>query len=336
MNDALMHEDELRRRLAPLTDSSPPAVAQIAIRAASIRRRRRWKRTLVITGVSVSAVALAAAGPMHLFGYDRDTSPPPICGSIHEMGSAFETRVIAPDELPDELRLSWTDPSAKAPRSALARVEEHPCASLPTLRLLDVDRDRVRRSFEIATSTAPVSDGSHESRLEIIRVGAGVRGWRSTWVPGDGFSYEVTGLGVSRAKMRELLASLDAQRGSTEVRSWRSAAKFEVTELTSVPTDGTRYTWRVSTETINSNAVASATLSVSEDPDPLLSHAYSGDRLIDLNGQTALQSVDGTITWIPSPGVLATMEGSATPAQLRHLASSVEPVSSSAVADLDG
>lgn len=330
MTDNQLDEDVLRRGLAPLLDEPPPALSYIQARAATLRRRKRWRGAGITAGVSVAALTLAAAGQMHFFGYDRGLEEVPVCGPVEDMGTAFESVSIAPDALPNEIRLGWSGSAFPKPQWALARREEHPCASPPTLRLVDIEQERVTRSVDIAATPVSTSQGPQQDRFEFQELrNAGIDGWRSSWTPGDGYRYDVTSFGVQRADLQALLQALRTNDGQPTITGWPAADEFEVGERTEVPADGSRYSWMVSSAAFDSDVDAFADLDVYESPDPILMHAYAGDRLIHLAGEDALQSPDGTITWSPSEGIVANLDGSASPVELRALAESVAPMPSS-------
>lgn len=330
MTDDELDEDALRGRLAPLLDEPPPPLSSIQARAATLQRRNRWRTASIAAGVSVTALALAAAGQMHFFGYHGGLEEVPVCGPVEDMGTAFESVSIAPEALPDEFRLGWSGSEFPKPQWALARREEHPCASAPTLRLVDVEQGRIARSVDIAATPVSTSQGSPQDRFDFQQLrNGGIDGWRSSWTPGDGYRYDVTSFGVERADMQALLHAMRTNEGQPMVAGWSAVDEFEVVQRTEVPADGTRYSWMVSSNPFDSDADAFADLDVSESPDPLLMHAHAGDRLMHLNGEDALQSAGGTITWSPSAGLIATLDGSASPEELHALAQSVAPMPSS-------
>ena len=330
MTDDQLDEDVLRRGLAPLLDAPPPPLSSIRARAATPRGRKHWRGAWIAAGVSVTALALAAAGQVHFFGYDGGLEEVPVCGPVEDMGTAFETLSIEPGDLPDEFRLGWSGSEFPKPQWALARREEHPCASPAALRLVDVEGRLVLRSIDVFAASASGDGGSLEDgvNFQALRNG-GIDGWRTSWTPGDGYRYEVTSFGLERADVQALLQALHTKDGQPTVAGWSAADEFEIVEYTEVPADGTRYSWMVSSNAFDSDADPLADLDVHEDPDPLLMHAYAGDRVIHLKGGNAIQSPDGTVTWSPSEGIIATLNGSASDGELRALAQSVTPMPSS-------
>ena len=105
----MVDEEQLHLALAPLTRVDPPPASVIQDKARRLHRGHR-NRVLGSAGASGAVLVLAAAGTLHIVGWQPGPNgEAPIC-TIGEVVTSGEAFGLTPGELPDSLRLGWTAP----------------------------------------------------------------------------------------------------------------------------------------------------------------------------------------------------------------------------------
>lgn len=316
----IMDEAQLRAGLeSSLRGVVEPSLLEIETRAHTKQHRRN--RVALIGSATVSVLALTAAGTFHIVGWEPTTSGEvPICTASEVAGSSVEAFPAALTELPDGMALTWRgEPTAGYEN---ARRVEHTCAWAPFLVMKDLHDGAVTRTVDIAAF--PVGpDGSTPWDMDPESTQTDIRTYkgdvkngepfrRATWTDG-GYWYMVEARGVAEEDLSDLLGNLVVDGEELDTSAWTGLAEFDVVDTQRLPRDGTSYNWILATSMHDGEEeeVPVMSMDVSETQDPLILSAQVGDRQISVNGEPALQSPGGSITWKPSPTLIATLSGSA-------------------------
>ncbi|MET0641112.1 MAG: hypothetical protein ABWZ36_01305, partial [Jiangellaceae bacterium] len=320
-------DDALARALQELPVGTHAPIARIEQRANQLRWHRR------ASGLAGAAVATAAVVAALLAGVgDRlDLGPadaPTPCPTTDVPDIQWIPDRPPPEEIPDAMRLLWSDSAAPPPDIVVAKdlssvYEEHheylaACSGPPSVRLIDVE-DGVVSRFVWVGGGARIPDGAAPDRtlevgstqVEIFdQDGAGPPVWpgflSASWSQ-DGQHWILYGGPVTDAELTELVQLLERapEPGEPlEIDDWSVLAGAEFVIHWSGVDDESRLSYDVEAENI--------LLHVIDAPGTVWpSSVFAGDRVVDVAGQPGILHEEPdtapTLFWQPTDGVYATL-----------------------------
>jgi hypothetical protein len=350
-------EDVLARALQDLPIGGHAPISQIDERAKQLRRHRR------VAGLAGAAVAIAAVAAAVLtdVGNRLDLGPadaPTPCPTSE--ADAPDIQWIPdrppPEEVPDEMRLLWSESAAPAPTTVVAEdlsavYEENSeylaaCGGPASVRLVETEGGVVTRFLSVTGGTQLPGHISPQdpdrtldvgsTQIEIFEPSAdpGLPSDLPLW-PGyvsaswsrDGQDWRLDGGPVSDAELTELVELLEAGPGPGEnidLKDWsvRDGADFVFRSARGV--DQSRLSYVV-------DDGEDPSLTVGDRPGLFWPLIVVGDRVVDLAGTPGLLSTaqydsPTALYWQPSDDVYASLSGRGDVTSLVAIAQTIGPV----------
>ncbi len=352
-------EQVLARALQDFPVGGHPPVARIDERAKQLRRHRR------VAGLAGAAVAVAAVAAAVLTGVGNrlDLGPanaPEPCPTTDVPDIQWIPDRPPPEEVPDEMRLLWSESAAPAPTTIVAEdlsavYEENSeylaaCGGPASVRIVDAEGGVITRIVSVVGGTqlpGPISPRDPDrtldvgsTQVEIFETSADPGqpsdlpiwpGYVSATWSRDGQDWQLDGGPVTDAELTELVELLEAGPDPGEnidLEDWsvRSGADFAFQSPRG--DDGSRLSYIVEGENLS--------LTVGDRrgpswPGPSWPQVVVGDRVVDVAGTPGLLSTSEANTplalyWQPADDVYANLSGGGVVTSLVEIAQTIEPV----------
>jgi hypothetical protein len=264
----------------------------------------------ILTGLATAVVTIQA-----LADGDAADAPHPACADeFPELGCVDQLNVA---DVPDQMRLLWSDNAATAPTVAFAtdqarRAEvlcEDGCPLPPGIGLVLVEEGLVTQKIDIVRAATPPPPSR---LLEAGGIAINVqrltgRGHYAWWVNDDVDFSMFAELELSDDDLAELAAATRLQDGSIDISAWSRAGDFHITGWApdKSATNG-MLEYRVQSRDLTLNVTSS------HEGSNVWNLARLGDTVVDIDGFPALVGVaeDEALTsvrWLPATGVEASL-----------------------------
>jgi hypothetical protein len=349
-------EEVLARALQDLPLGSHAPVARIDERAKQLRRHRR------VAGLAGAAVAIAAVAAAVLTGVGNrldlgpaDAPTPCPISDADVPDIQWIPDRPPPEEVPDKMRLLWSESAAPAPTTIEAEdlsavYEKHneylaACGGPASVRLVETEGGDVSRFLsvtggiqlpgQISPQDPDRTLGVGSTQVEIFEPSAdpGLPSDLPLW-PGyvsaswsrDGQDWRLDGGPVSDAELTELVELLEAGPGPGEnidLADWSVQSAADFVFRSARGEDQSRLSYVVEGEVLS--------LTVDDRPGLFWPQIVVGDRVVDVAGTPGLLSTaqfdsPTTLYWQPSDDVYASLSGQGDPTSLVAIAQTIGPV----------
>jgi hypothetical protein len=350
-----IEEDVLARALQDLPVRGHAPIARIDERAKQLRRHRR------VAGLAGAAVAIAAVAAAVLTGVgnrldlgpaDAPTTCPTSDADVPDIQWIPDRP--PPEEVPDEMRLLWSESAAPAPTTIVAEdlsavYDENSeylaaCGGPASVRLIETKGGVVTRFLSVIGGTALQDDSSRDpdrtldvgsTQVAIFEPSADPSlpsdlpiwpGYVSASWSRDGQDWRLDGGPVTDAELTELVELLEAGPDPGEnidLEDWsvRSGSDFVFQSARGV--DQSRLSYVVEGEDLS--------LTIGDRPGMFWPQVVVGDRVVDVAGTPGLLSTGENNTplalyWQPADDVYANLSGGVDVTPLVEIAQTIGPV----------
>jgi hypothetical protein len=349
-------EDVLAGELQDLPIGGHAPISQIDERAKQLRRHRR------VAGLAGAAVAIAAVAAAVLTGVGNRLDLGPADAPTPCPTSDADVPDIQwipdrppPEEVPDKMRLLWSESAAPAPTTIVAEdlsavYEQHSeylaaCGTPASVRLVETGgrtitrlvsliggtqlQDRISpqdadRTLDVGSTEVAIVEPSTDPNLPPdLPIWPGYI--NATWSR-DGQNWLLYGGPLTDAELSELVELLDSgpDPGKTiDLDDWSVRTGADFVFHSARGDDGNRLSYEVESETM--------ILRVGDGPGLFWPQIVVGDRVVDVAGTPGLLSTGENNTalalyWQPADDVYANLSGGLDPMSLVEIAQTIGPV----------